>query len=248
MKAYPILLSLLFAVTACSENEQQFTVQAPDFALAGTPVYADIETGSLEDGAVVCLQSGGQSIPGQVEAVSNSTQRIWWIAGQAAGSEAVYALSSDERCDAASFSWGQPVEDATVLSLGDQPVIRYEHPVFDSGDIEGTKKPFHQVYAPGGNRLITKGTGGLFPHHRGIYFGYNHVYVDERQIDIWHARNGERSEHFEVVKEFEGPVMGGHIVTIHWKDHDGEPFLEETREIRVFRQPRGESLIDLQTT
>jgi hypothetical protein len=46
--------------------------------------------------------------------------------------------------------------------------------------------------------------------------------------------------------------MGGHIVRIYWKDHDGKPILEETRDVRVFWQSSGETLIDfssvLQTT
>jgi len=99
-----------------------------------------------------------------------------------------------------------------------------------------------------GDHLITKGPGGLYTHHRGIFFGYNHVYTNERQIDIWHARNGERSEHVEVLKEFEGPVMGGHIVRIQWKNHDGEEFLEEEREIRVFRQSEEAVIVDFQST
>lgn len=96
--------------------------------------------------------------------------------------------------------------------------------------------------------MITKGPGGLYSHHRGIFFGYNQIEVDGKVLDIWHAMEGERSEHEEIVKEFTGPVMGGHIVKINWKDFDGDTMLEELRDIRVFRNADDSFFIDFHST
>lgn len=246
-----LLAALIFLVSCAIEGEELvFEVAAPDHDLVNIPVYVDLPSTSYDENAGVCLRAADGVIPGQVEVISESVHRLWWIANQPAGSSETYFLVTNDKCAAEQYSWKEVKDDATQLVLEDRPVIQYEHPVFDPEDIETTKKPFHHVYNPAGNELLTKGLGGLWPHHRGIYFGYNHVYVDgdDTQIDIWHARNGERSEHSETLKELTGPVMGGHIVKIDWKDHEGVTFIEETREIRVYNQPDGESLIDFKST
>ncbi|MEX0684940.1 MAG: DUF6807 family protein [Balneolales bacterium] len=245
-------LFILILLSSCSvdnSQENSFVINTQD-DMYHAPVFTDLPNTNYEDNTVVCLQVGEKLVPGQIERINESTSRLWFIAEQKAGTSTTYSLSDSQQCSNESYSWKQADNISTQLVLNDQPVISYEYPVYDRDNYSATKKPFHQVYDPLGNGLITKGLGGLYPHHRGIYFGYNHVYVGEsdKQIDIWHARDGERSEHSGFVKEFSGPVMGGHIVSIEWKDHDGVPFIEETREIRVFKQPNGESLIDFKST
>ncbi len=251
-----ILLLLLFAsalLYGCKSNDYHkvFELEARNYALINTPVYAWIEDMEFEHDAMVCLYLEDEIVPGQVEILDDSRQRVWWIANLETGDSASYELRLNDGCreeeyQTEKYMWERITEHSTRLFVGGLPVIQYEHPVFDADNIEETKKPFHHVFEPTANRFITKGPGGLYSHHRGIFFGYNHVYVgdSEERIDIWHARDGERSEHVEIIREFAGPVMGGHKVKIHWKDHDGKPFIEEIRDIRVFRQPYGETLID----
>ncbi|MCU0866803.1 MAG: PmoA family protein [Planctomycetes bacterium] len=51
-------------------------------------------------------------------------------------------------------------------------------------------KPYHEVFAPDG-RLLTKGLGGTYPHHRGLFVGWNQVQVGGERFDFWHCKNGE---------------------------------------------------------
>jgi hypothetical protein len=51
-----------------------------------------------------------------------------------------------------------------------------------------------------------------------------------------------------VIKNITGPVVGGHIVRIYWKDQDGEEFLEEKRDVRVFRQSGDVNIVDFSST
>jgi hypothetical protein len=54
--------------------------------------------------------------------------------------------------------------------------------------------------------------------------------------------------HAKFVREFVGPVLGGHVVTVDWLDKAGKVFTTETRTIRVFRSPKDQSLIQFDTT
>jgi hypothetical protein len=243
------LLSMIFHGCGQRDFEMHFDVHAGDYPMVDAPVYAILEPNAFEEGAMICLHSDNEIVPGQMEDMGDSGQRLWWVVNLEPGETATYRLQLSDECYPGEFEWEQIAEHSTRLFFNDQPVIQYEHPAFDYDDIEGTKKPFHHVFEPTGEQLITKGGGGLYPHHRGIFFGYNHVYLnDDERVDIWHARDGERSEHIEVVREYGGPVMGGHEVVIHWKDREGTPFIEETRKIRVFSQVFGSSLIDFHST
>ncbi len=238
---------VLIIVMCCSPDyEKVLIVQAGDHALINTPVYVDLENQEFDENIALCLKSGHEVVPGQIETLPDSRQRLWWVVNLEAGESASYGLIIDDICQNGHYRWERVGDFSTRLLFNGQAVIQYEHPVFDYDDIEETKKPYHHVFEPSGNQFITKGPGGLYAHHRGIYYGYNHVYVgdSDQRIDIWHAARGERSEHAEVIREYAGPVMGGHEVKIFWKDHDGNSFIEETRDVRVFRQENGEILID----
>lgn len=248
-----ILLSAIM-ITACGNGQEdqaeEFSVSANGQDLINEPVYADLEPGRYNDGAVLCLNSDDGVIPAQVESTSDNSQRLWWIANQEADETKTYTIADEEQCYASEFYWESVDDESTRLLLSGQPIIQYEHPVYDTDDVGGTKIAYHHVSSPDGNEMITKGPGGIHPHHRGIFFGYSQVYHEnsDNQINIWSSNNGVRSEHAEVIKEYAGPVMGGQIVKIEWKDQDGNPIIEETRELRAYLQPEGESLIDFSST
>jgi hypothetical protein len=103
---------------------------------------------------------------------------------------------------------------------------------------------YHHLFDPTGEKLLTKGPGGLFPHHRGLFFGYNRIsYGDGQTADIWHCRNGESQVHQSIVRSETGPVLGRHELLIHWNGKDGQPFAQEEREITVYHVDGGQ-LID----
>jgi hypothetical protein len=244
-----ILILTLFIFTACggANGDLQVTLPPGDHDLQNSPVYTDVENSSFEDNTVLCADSGNEVVPAQVEKLSDDLQRIWWTASKPAAESVTYSFRANGSCYDRVFAWESAGRQSSLLRLDNQPVMQYEHPVFDPNDIEHTKKPFHHLFDPAGDQLITKGPGGLYSHHRGIFFGYNHVYINDTRIDIWHANEGERSEHEEVLKVIEGPVMGGHVVKIYWKDHDGNEFLEEKRDIRVFRQSDDVNIVDFRS-
>ncbi len=107
----------------------------------------------------------------------------------------------------------------------------------------------YTVFDPNGSRIISKEAGGRYPHHRGIFYGHNRVKVpgQEKTLDIWSGADAHQA-HVKFIREFAGPVLGGHVVTVDWVDREGKPFATETRTIRVFRSPKDQSLIQFDTT
>jgi hypothetical protein len=105
-----------------------------------------------------------------------------------------------------------------------------------------TTKVFHHLFDATGKVQLTNGAQGQFPHHRGIFFGFNRVSYDGKQADVWHCTRGESEQHVGVVKHVAGPVYGGHTVTVSWNGQDGKPFATEERTLVVFHTPKGRLL------
>ncbi|MEX2602359.1 MAG: DUF6807 family protein [Balneolaceae bacterium] len=243
-----LLLISALAFAGCGQSSETITLSGGEFGYDNVPISVETEPGRWSDGTALCLESGGVSVAGQVEERMDGSSAIWFLAQVPAGESVTYQVTENGDCHGILFNWAETGERVVTLEAGGMPVLEYVHPVYDSENVEDTKKPFHHVYAPSGDRRITKGVGGLYSHHRGIFFGYNQTRVGEESYDIWHAYDGERSEHEQIEKEWAGPVFGGHELTIHWKGYEGETFAIETRRLRAFQVSSDRTVIDLETT
>lgn len=90
-----------------------------------------------------------------------------------------------------------------------------------------TYKPYLHVFSPTDGTRLTKGPGGQFPHHRGIFVGYNKIDVGGKKYDLWHMSKGD-----QVVKKSDGIDVDGrseHTVDIEWEETPGKPLLSEQR-------------------
>ena len=87
--------------------------------------------------------------------------------------------------------WTDTPGQFSELSFTGRPVLRYMHAALDESTKDtrsATFKPYHHVYDPSGKMLLTKGPGGLFPHHRGVFYGFNRIsYADGKKADVWHC-------------------------------------------------------------
>mgnify|MGYP006271757113 CR=1 FL=1 len=243
------VLIALSACVAANVHAITLTIDAGESDRENTPVHINVPLKQLDWEQTATIEIDGETLPAQVELITDEEAQVWFILPELAAGESIQAtLHPGETADAPMFRWAERSEILMNLSYGGRPVMGYFHPQFDPDDIEHTKKPFHHVYSPTESGvLLTKGVGGRFSHHRGIFYGYNHVHVGEETYDIWHANNGEHSQHIEVLEAWEGPVMGGHTVRIDWIDREGEAFIREHRTLRAFRQPGGQAWIDFDT-
>jgi hypothetical protein len=173
----------------------------------------------------------------------------------AAGESATFTaiLDTEGKPSGATFAWvdtSKPkgegdlhAEQSRELRFEGRPVMRYMHTALDESSKDarmGTYKPYHHVYDPLGKRYLTKGPGGVFPHHRGLYFGFNRIsYGDKQTADTWHCNKGEDQTHVATLSEEAGPVLGRHRVKINWNGQKKDTFAVETREMTAYAVPGG---------
>jgi hypothetical protein len=252
MKNSTIVLITGFVVSvffSCTSNDKLvIEIILHDSTEYRSPVYVDIEKSAVNISNECCLVQNGKQIAFQVQEISPSHQRIWWMANITAQDDEIFELNCDcDELQLSEYTWVRKDHQSIQLQKDGKPLIQYEHPVFDNNNREATYKPFHHVFDPETETLITKGIGGLYTHHRGIFFGYNKISINGGEpIDIWHNRNGEHSEHTEIIEEIAGSVLGGHTVKIEWKDTLAQIFAIETRTIRVFYTDN-QMIIDFQS-
>jgi hypothetical protein len=140
------------------------------------------------------------------------------------------------------FEWRDTPSRYSELSWASRPVLRYMYEALDDSTPERrdeTYKVYHHVYDPRGRRFLTKGPGGLFPHHRGLFYGFNRISYGDRRADVWHCRDGEFQAHESFLAAEAGPVIGRHRLAISWHGQDGGVFAQEEREMSVVQVPRG---------
>ena len=153
----------------------------------------------------------------------------------------------DEPSTAPAFVWTDTPKKYNELTFAGRPVLRYMYEPLDESTKERraeTFKVYHHVYDPKGTQLVTKGPGGLFPHHRGLYFGFNRISYEEdgkknRPIPGT-AIKGESQSHEKFLASEVGPVLGRHRLAIDWHGQDGKVFATEQREMTAYNT-RGHS-------
>ena len=150
-------------------------------------------------------------------------------------------------CQAQTFQWKQ--DDKTgiaVLQRGDKPVLQYMY-AYDPSTPERlteTYKVFHHLFSHDGKTRLTKGPGGLYPHHRGLYVAWNKTGFEGTSADFWHCTNGAHQKHARFVT-LEGNAEHGWMTSeIHWNDKTGQPVIVETRTIDIREYPVPDSKLE----
>jgi len=132
------------------------------------------------------------------------------------------------------FEWKESAPGQLDLMYGSAPVLRYMH-AFDTSTPElqhATYKVFHHVFGPTSGKVITKGPGGQYTHHRGLYVGWNKTQTKDGSFDFWHCKSGAHLRHVKLIRN-SGGQNGSMTAEIHWNDPDGKPVIVETRTVSV---------------
>jgi len=141
-----------------------------------------------------------------------------------------------------------------IIGPNGKPLLRYVY-VRDASTKQrdfDTAKVFAHVMAPDGQNTLTNGPGGKdFPHHRGIFIGWNKILHDGKSHDLWHVRDTVQ-KHVSLQtgaesKSFNGVATGAAHITarIDWVGKDGETLIEETRTHRVISSDAAYAVIDV---
>jgi len=148
---------------------------------------------------------------------------------------------------ATQFRW-KDGEEHDDLFLGDRPVMRYMHRTYDPSNADARNKSykvFHHLWDPEGKRFVTNGGQTnedakdpkklLFPHHRGLMFGFNRIsYGDKKTADTWHCTGDAHISHVKTLFAEAGPIVARHVVLLTWHGPKNEVFAEEEREMTVW--------------
>jgi sialate O-acetylesterase len=163
-------------------------------------------------------------------------------AGATLNLRAVPVPDTAEPKSANAFSWHDTPGEFLELRFGDRPVLRYMYQALDDSTKEKrdqTFKVFHHLYDPAGKHLVTNGPGGLYPHHRGLFYGFRKVTYDGQEVDIWHCTGDTYQGHEKFLEATAGPVLGRQRVRIGWYGKGKEKFATEERELTVYAVPGG---------
>jgi len=146
----------------------------------------------------------------------------------------------------AEFKFVEHEKESFDVLFGEQPVLRFVDKPHDADNHYLTFKPFHQMFDPkDGKTLLSSGAHPntkefLFPHHRGLFFGFNKItYGDKQTADIWHGTDGVFSTTDKILEKVAGPVFARHSAAISWHGKDGKTFADEKRTVTVYHVPGG---------
>ena len=133
------------------------------------------------------------------------------------------------------FRWVDSAPGQTDLMYGPSPVLRYMHAYDDSSSdaVHDTYKVFHHVFGPQSGKIITKGAGGKYTHHRGLYVGWNKTQTPDGEFDFWHCKNGAHLRHVKFLSKDGDQNSGRMVAEIHWNNASGEPVIRELRSVTV---------------
>jgi len=118
---------------------------------------------------------------------------------------------------------------------------------FDPVKREDTYKVYTHIYDFQGVAPITKGPGGKYPHHRGMFIGWKDTVVGGRHLNLWEMADTSQ-RHVAWLDRKAGKDAAVQSERIQWCDPDGKTIIEETRAIAARPGPNGTRLFDFQST
>jgi hypothetical protein len=164
------------------------------------------------------------------------------VAAALAGCSSVDSGDEGEIAPAPEFAWVDRPGEHLDLLLGGKKVLRYVY-VYDTSTDErriATYKPFHHVFDEKGEKLLTngpeQGLDSLYPHHRGIFIGWNKLQYEGKSYDFWHLPKTEQ-KHAKILELETGADAARARTLIHWNIIDGPTVISEEREVTIFRRP-----------
>ena len=240
------MIALLLALLAAQQSATiQITVEAGAHDRKDTVVTVPVVVPDSSAGAATAIleDGSGKTLQGQI---ANGKELRFVLPELKAGATASFKVTfiRDAAKTDVAFAWKDTPNDFAELAVGGRPVLRYQYAPLDESSKDArtsTFKIYHHVYDPTGAKLLTKGLGGLFPHHRGIFFGFNKVTYgpDNKKCDVWHCTGDAYQSHEKFILSEGGPVYGRHKLAIAWHGVKKEVFATEERDLTAYALPGG---------
>lgn len=190
------------------------------------------------------LDESDISVPGQI-VDSPAGRELWWIIPSAKAKVTsiwTATMTAGKTDPKERFSFRDTPGKHLDVALKSKPVTRYMYARDTSTDAtkHETYKVYNHVFDETGKNLLTKGAGGKYTHHRGIFIGFSRTSANGKKYDTWHM-NGVVQKHVKIASKTAGPVLGRYTALINWNEGEDKPIISEQREITVYNQ--GDSAI-----
>ena len=169
--------------------------------------------------------------------------RSFFLCGLLAASFAAASVAADSqsaaKSPAAGFSFKDEPGQYLDILLDGKIVGRYMYAHDTSSEAKRveTYKPYLHIFDAEGKAPITKGTGGVYPHHRAIFIGFNKITFNGKNYDRWGMWGGD-IVHQKFTEQKAGPDEATFTSLINWDSDKGKPpLLVETRTMTFRRAP-----------
>jgi hypothetical protein len=248
-----VVLSIGTSVYA-DRKVTSLTVDGGDLPRRNAPVAATITTDPGTSAVWKLVPASGKPVIAQVERTTSGAVVRWIEAELLPGKPKAYELIASDDLEHATLRFvdGDGWRD---LAFRDKGVYRHMN-AYDPANHAGTFKPFHHVYGmhdegfitngPGSSEWGKSGEGIRFPHHRGLFFGYNKTPYG----DFWHGTKGvsQRHKQYKADREFVGPIAARESSVNEWTTVEGKPVIRDTREVTTWRIDDATLVLDFDVT
>lgn len=131
----------------------------------------------------------------------------------------------------------RPAEGAVEVQFDGKTVAAYltANDVSTPTRANETYKPYLRVVDPTNGQAITKGPGGTYTHHRGIFFGWIRIGLEQQKLDLWSMGSG-RQVHTGFKEQSAKDGSAKLVSLIQWNDKKGQLIISEERTM-ILSQP-----------
>ena len=144
----------------------------------------------------------------------------------------------------------KPIEGAVEVQFDGKTVAAYltANDVSTPARSNETYKPYLRIVDPTTGQAITKGPGGTYTHHRGIFFGWMRIGFEQQKLDLWSMGSG-RQVHTAFKEQSAANGSAKLVSLINWNDKKGLLILSEERTMEL-SQPAAPGFlrVDFRTT
>jgi hypothetical protein len=128
----------------------------------------------------------------------------------------------------------RPADGAVEVLVAGKVVAAYltANDVSTPARANETYKPYLRIVDPVDGQAITKGPGGTYTHHRGIFFGWIRVGLEGQKLDLWSMGSG-RQVHTGFKSQAVDHGLARLVSTIDWNDKKGRLILSEERTMEL---------------
>jgi len=128
----------------------------------------------------------------------------------------------------------RPAEGAVEVLVDGKVVAAYltASDVSTPARANETYKPYLRIVDPVDGQAITKGPGGTYTHHRGIFFGWMRIGLGGQKLDLWSMGSG-RQVHTGFKQQTAERGVARLVSSINWNDKQGRLIVSEERTMEL---------------